>query len=75
MQRQREALKLYKPFMVVGTPGRIAELSRDGALQVRCAALFCAVMCCPARGVVLLQSGARVWCTCTLCPHVRELVL
>ncbi len=36
--RQKEALKLYKPFLVVGTPGRIAELSRDGALQVRCAA-------------------------------------
>ncbi len=32
--RQKEALKLYKPFLVVGTPGRIAELSRDGALQV-----------------------------------------
>ena len=37
MLRQKEALKLYKPFMVVGTPGRIAELSRDGALQASCA--------------------------------------
>ena len=26
-------LQMFKPFMVVGTPGRIAELSRDGALQ------------------------------------------
>lgn len=33
MSRQREALKMYKPFMVVGTPGRLAELSRDGSLQ------------------------------------------
>ncbi|KAL4441461.1 hypothetical protein ABPG77_001965 [Micractinium sp. CCAP 211/92] len=31
--RQREALKVLKPFMVVGTPGRLAELSRDGSLQ------------------------------------------
>ena len=31
--RQREALKLYKPLLVVGTPGRLAELSRDGTLQ------------------------------------------
>lgn len=35
IMRQREALKLYKPILVVGTPGRIAELSRDGALQVK----------------------------------------
>ncbi|GAB4818516.1 hypothetical protein N2152v2_005562 [Parachlorella kessleri] len=35
MIRQKEALKAYKPFLVVGTPGRIAELSRDGALQAR----------------------------------------
>ena len=25
--------QMYKPFMVVGTPGRLAELSRDGSLQ------------------------------------------
>ncbi|KAL4444214.1 hypothetical protein ABPG75_011951 [Micractinium tetrahymenae] len=31
--RQREALKVFRPFMVVGTPGRLAELSRDGSLQ------------------------------------------
>lgn len=31
--RQVEALKMYKPIMVVGTPGRLAELSREGALQ------------------------------------------
>ena len=31
--RQREALKLYRPILVVGTPGRLAELSRDGSLQ------------------------------------------
>jgi superfamily II DNA/RNA helicase len=31
--RQRENLRLYKPILVVGTPGRLAELSRDGALQ------------------------------------------
>ncbi|PRW51077.1 DEAD-box ATP-dependent RNA helicase mitochondrial [Chlorella sorokiniana] len=31
--RQRDALKMLKPFMVVGTPGRLAELSRDGSLQ------------------------------------------
>jgi superfamily II DNA/RNA helicase len=33
MLRQRENLKMYKPIVVVGTPGRLAELSRDGALQ------------------------------------------
>lgn len=33
MIRQREALKQYKPILVVGTPGRLAELSRDGSLQ------------------------------------------
>ena len=32
--RQAEALKLNKPVLVVGTPGRLAELSREGALQV-----------------------------------------
>lgn len=38
--RQRESLKLYKPLIVVGTPGRLAELSRDGALQThRCGIL------------------------------------
>lgn len=37
MTRQREALKLNKPILVVGTPGRLAELSRDGSLQThRC---------------------------------------
>lgn len=33
IHRQREALKLHKPIMVVGTPGRLAELSKDGSLQ------------------------------------------
>ena len=33
IHRQRDALKLQKPIMVVGTPGRLAELSRDGSLQ------------------------------------------
>eukprot|EP00887_Chlorella_sp_A99_P001159 scaffold14.g1159.t1 len=33
MWRQRDALKLHKPLLVVGTPGRLAELSRDGSLQ------------------------------------------
>ncbi|KAA6423564.1 MAG: ATP-dependent RNA helicase [Trebouxia sp. A1-2] len=31
--RQAEALKLNKPLMVVGTPGRLTELSRMGRLQ------------------------------------------
>lgn len=31
---QAEALKLNKPLMVVGTPGRLTELSRMGRLQV-----------------------------------------
>ena len=31
--RQAEALKANRPLMVVGTPGRLAELSRSGALQ------------------------------------------
>jgi hypothetical protein len=26
------AVQMLKPFMVVGTPGRLAELSRDGSL-------------------------------------------
>ena len=30
---QAEALKLNKPLVVVGTPGRLAELSRLGTLQ------------------------------------------
>jgi superfamily II DNA/RNA helicase len=33
VHRQREALKLNRPIMVVGTPGRLAELSKDGTLQ------------------------------------------
>ena len=32
-QRQEEAVKRNKPAIVVGTPGRIAELSREGKLQ------------------------------------------
>lgn len=40
IHRQREALKMNKPIMVVGTPGRLAELSRDGSLQThRCGIL------------------------------------
>ena len=40
MLRQRENLKMFKPLLVVGTPGRLAELSRDGALQThRCGIL------------------------------------
>lgn len=31
--RQAEALKTNRPLLVVGTPGRLAELSRSGALQ------------------------------------------
>ncbi|KAL8543741.1 hypothetical protein ACS0TY_004347 [Phlomoides rotata] len=31
--RQEEALKKNKPFIVVGTPGRIAEISASGKLQ------------------------------------------
>jgi superfamily II DNA/RNA helicase len=33
IHRQREALKLNRPILVVGTPGRLAELSKDGSLQ------------------------------------------
>ena len=33
IHRQREALKLHRPILVVGTPGRLAELSKDGSLQ------------------------------------------
>jgi superfamily II DNA/RNA helicase len=33
VHRQREAMKLHRPVMVVGTPGRLAELSKDGSLQ------------------------------------------
>ena len=32
-QRQEEAVKRNKPCIVVGTPGRIADLSRAGKLQ------------------------------------------
>ena len=32
--RQKEALRLHKPLLVVGTPGRLAELSRDGTLPL-----------------------------------------
>lgn len=31
---QAEALKMNKPLMVVGTPGRLTELSRMGRLQI-----------------------------------------
>ena len=31
---QNEALKRAKPMVVVGTPGRLAELSRAGQLQM-----------------------------------------
>ena len=31
---QAEALKINKPLMVVGTPGRLTELSRMGRLQI-----------------------------------------
>ena len=38
--RQKESLKTFKPVLVVGTPGRLAELSRDGSLQThRCGIL------------------------------------
>lgn len=30
---QAEAIKANKPLVIVGTPGRLAELSRDGTLQ------------------------------------------
>ena len=33
VHRQREALKMNRPIIVVGTPGRLAELSKDGSLQ------------------------------------------
>ena len=32
LQRQEEALRRHRPALVVGTPGRIAELSRSGRL-------------------------------------------
>ncbi|CAK0785427.1 hypothetical protein CVIRNUC_008636 [Coccomyxa viridis] len=32
-KRQAEAIKANKPLVIVGTPGRLAELSRDGTLQ------------------------------------------
>jgi superfamily II DNA/RNA helicase len=40
MERQREGLRMYRPIVVVGTPGRLAELSREGSLQThRCGIL------------------------------------
>ena len=33
VRRQEEALRRKKPLLVVGTPGRLAELSRNGILQ------------------------------------------
>ncbi len=30
---QAEAIKLNRPLLVVGTPGRLAEMSRMGVLQ------------------------------------------
>ena len=39
VRRQEEALRRKKPLLVVGTPGRLAELSRNGILRthgVRC---------------------------------------
>ncbi len=37
---QMEAIKQNKPLMVVGTPGRLAELSRSGALQTHPAGIL-----------------------------------
>ena len=37
---QVEAIKQNKPLMVVGTPGRLAELSRSGALQTHPAGIL-----------------------------------
>ncbi|EIE21911.1 P-loop containing nucleoside triphosphate hydrolase protein [Coccomyxa subellipsoidea C-169] len=40
INRQMEAIKQNKPLMVVGTPGRLAELSRSGALQTHPAGIL-----------------------------------
>ncbi|KAK9918238.1 hypothetical protein WJX75_002476 [Coccomyxa subellipsoidea] len=40
INRQVEAIKQNKPLMVVGTPGRLAELSRSGALQTHPAGIL-----------------------------------
>ncbi len=37
---QVEAIKQNKPLLVVGTPGRLAELSRSGALQTHPAGIL-----------------------------------
>jgi superfamily II DNA/RNA helicase len=38
MRRQLESMKINKPLIVVGTPGRLAEHSRLGTLRTHCTA-------------------------------------
>ena len=60
---QAEALKLNKPLMVVGTPGRLTELSRMGRLQTHnCPTLVLdEVLLLPPCSLWLLQCHAVRW--------------
>lgn len=69
---QAEALKMNRPLLAVGTPGRLAEMSRMGVLQthstrilvldeVRRLRSHCSVMQCTA---LRLSDGRQSPCTC-----------
>ena len=50
--KQTENIKLYKPLMIVGTPGRLAELSRAGVLHSHPCSIVVLdeVIICPLKG-------------------------
>lgn len=53
--------QMFKPFMVVGTPGRLAELSRDGSLQThKCAALSSAWNALLSAGLWIVPAGGSL---------------
>ncbi len=53
-------MQMLKPFMVVGTPGRLAELSRDGSLQTHKCACACALNL---KDLVMLLLLIMLWAT------------
>ena len=58
VHRQRESLKLNRPIMVVGTPGRLAELSKDGTLQTH----NCGLLIWTRLISCWRRSSGRIWC-------------
>lgn len=61
---QAEALKLNKPLMVVGTPGRLTELSRMGRLQTH----SCPILVLDEVYLMIVLS-----CNLSMCPTLHAL--